>query len=129
MRYWVIHNGTPFGKGMIATRIFLVQVSVFLLLWIKRCTNYVMSSHNVIVKSKPNFYKFTLMKNIQEKKISTEIVFSSDGLQLLRGFWYIPARPIFSHRSAPIGQNSNSLPPNIWDRTIYSRAQSPRFPS
>lgn len=32
-----MHHGTPFGEGMLATRIFLMQVSVFLLLlWIKR---------------------------------------------------------------------------------------------
>lgn len=54
-----------------------------------------MASHSLIVKSKQNFYKFTLTNNIQEKKISTERAFSSNGLQLLREFWYVPARPIF----------------------------------
>lgn len=51
-----MHHGTHFGEGILATRIFLMQVSVFPpLLWIKKCNVcillcncYVMPSHSLI---------------------------------------------------------------------------------
>lgn len=130
-----MHHGTHFGEGVLATRIFLMQVSVFPpLLWIKKCNVcfllcncYVMPSHSLIVKSKQNFYKFTLMNNIQEKKKSVPKEPS-----LLMGYNYWEDSGTFQQgrffsQKCIRGCNSNSLPPNSWDRTIYSRAQPPKF--
>lgn len=49
-----MHHGTPFGEGILATRIFLMQVSVFLLLlWIKRQKlHYVIPQLNSQIQAK-----------------------------------------------------------------------------